>query len=85
MVTSEAACAIKPDWVSYEGVWQAKFYASVGETIPLQYVLCNEYFTNPDSAKVEFVLRHGSTRAIKFLIKSSDVMGHHQILDLRVG
>mmetsp|Transcript_28385 Transcript_28385/g.77915 ORF Transcript_28385/g.77915 Transcript_28385/m.77915 type:complete len:595 (-) Transcript_28385:2815-4599(-) len=60
-----------------EDIWQAEFYASIGEVIPKGLVFCKEYVANP-SAKVDFVLRNDSTRAIEFLIKSSDVGGHHQ-------
>ena len=59
-----------------EDVWQAEFYGSIGGFIPRELVFCKEYVAKTDN-RVDFVLRNGSTRAIEFLIKSSDVNGHH--------
>ena len=60
-----------------EDVWQAVFYASIGQLIPQHLTFCKEYVAHTDN-RVDFVLRNGETRAIEFLIKSSDVPGHHK-------
>jgi len=73
-----------------EDIWQAEFYGSIGDLIPRDLVFCKEYVTKTDS-RVDFVLRNGSTRAIEFLIRSSDVEGHHRrfesgsYINLRLG
>jgi hypothetical protein len=54
------------------------FYASIGRQIPTYCSFCKEYTTNNDS-RADFVFQKGETlRAIEFLIKSSDVTGHHK-------
>jgi len=58
-------------------IWQAEFYGSVGKFIPRHLTFCKEFVAKTDN-RVDFVLRNGSTRAIEFLIKSSDVDGHHK-------
>jgi hypothetical protein len=61
-----------------EDVWQAVVYASIGRLIPKHLTFCKEYISNNDN-RVDFVIRNGqTTRAIEFLIKSSDVAGHHK-------
>ena len=63
-----------------EDVWQAEFYGSIGKFIPRNLVFCKEYVVDGQThnPRVDFVLRNGGTRAIEFLIKSSDVGGHHR-------
>jgi hypothetical protein len=60
-----------------EDVWQAVFYASIGRLIPNHLTFCKEYVAQT-KCRVDFVLRNGGTRAIEFLIKSSDIDGHHK-------
>ena len=60
-----------------EDIWQAEFYGSIGRFIPRHLTFCKEYVARTVN-RVDFVLRNGSTRAIEFLIKSSDVGGHHR-------
>ena len=59
-----------PTGFPIEDIWQAEFYGSIGEVIPRNLVFCKENVVNSTLAKVDFVLRNGSTRAIEFLIKS---------------
>ena len=61
-------------------VWQAEFYDAIGKYVPRKFVFCKEYAvqSGSKSGSVDFVLRNGNTRAIEFLIKSNDVIGHHR-------
>jgi len=63
-----------------EDVWQAEFYAAIGKYVPRELIFCKECVvqSGTKSGSVDFVLRNGSTRAIEFLLKSDDVIGHHR-------